>query len=196
MPPFMYPVVYSWFLCLLIVLTGCVFKKPSIETRKIGVPDIVTGQVIHPERLNAQGRLWIEPFKAGPNAAATPELDALALRMVKGIADTLDESNSSWAVITDSGPENCDFILTGYIEEYDTSGKFQRWVKHKNQPILKIKAELHDAHNRDYVLALTGSLKGNKKKSKSQDVAYELGQHIAQTLVRLSRERSAGGSNL
>ena len=51
----------------------------------------VTGTVLDKDLLVQGGDIALVPFKAGPQAEATDELDRLSLMIIKGIKESLDD---------------------------------------------------------------------------------------------------------
>lgn len=151
------------------------------------------GKVTNAQRLSKGGALLIVPFSAGVNAAATKQLDAVALMIVKGIADALQQSHAPFDVLTNDNAGSADLILEGFIEEYIDPGKLKKWVPQKKEIKIAVKAKLFDSRTKEPAIFFYHTKTASLKNIKSLDLAYQLGEELGQYIAgEVSQE--AGGS--
>ena len=137
----------------------------------------VTGSVLDSQLLVQGGNIALVPFKAGPNAEATDELDRLSLMIIKGIQDSLEHQKTSLHVV-DAADGQPKIALQGYIEEYSKTGNLSRMMMRPNKNSLSLVGEVWLISNGQRLLNFSTDKKFNPKKEKPMDVAYVLGKEI------------------
>lgn len=156
-------------LILIISICGCASAKKSIVSQSLDEAVVVTGSVVNPDASEKGGALALGSFKPGPGAAANDETDQLSWMMVKGIKETLPEDNTHFAIQTENA-DNSDFLLDGYIEEYDRKGHFAH---------LSVDGEIWLRSTGEKIFLFQTSTRIDLKKQSPKTVAYQIGVAIA-----------------
>ena len=164
-------------------LEGCGAHRLS----RLSSEDLSSGgqedKVMDAGRLTQGGRLLLLPFSAGENAAATPQLDSAALMIVKGIADALQQARAPFQILTNENAATAELILDGFIEDYVDPGTSKKWLPHKTEIKINVKAKLFDHVTKKSVIFFNHSRSASTKNIKPQNVAYQLGQELGQSMI-------------
>lgn len=165
-------------------LPGCLW--PFGAASQSGVEEAaslpVSVQILNAGLLSGGGEIAFIPFVAGAGAEAGPEVDRLALMIVKGAADAVNRAPSGLRVSTGDDLSGTKFVLDGHIEAFDTDVKW-KWVGPGRGDItLKVKGELRDRATGEVVALIFGQ-KIFRKIKNADEAAYEIGQGIGEGLV-------------
>lgn len=168
--------------CVVVMCSSCVFaskkKKPVKTVVLVDVQEVsVTGTVLAADVLAEGGAIALVPFKAGPGAEATDELDRISMMMIKGIRESIADKKSSLKVVepTEESPR---IAMQGYIEEYSKTGRLKRMMLRPNQSSLVVAGEVWLISNGQRLLSFSTDKRFHSKKEKAVNVAYALGREI------------------
>ncbi len=170
-------------LILLIVLcvSGCFGRKPSIQNN-ISSPALqVTGNLVDPEKFRSGGKLGIIAFKAGPQAESNEQLDRLSVMLIKGIREGLAGAKTALLITDDE--DKSDLVMEGYIEEYLSPSQFARMILRKKNMRLSVSGEIWYKGTGKKVLTFATSKKIIGPKVNINDEAYQMGLSIADYIM-------------
>ena len=102
-------------------------KHPAMEILpEKAVALIDDGREVDRRRLQQGGNVAIAPFKAGTNVEASAQTDKIALMILKGISETLQENSTSLKVVFPTEKKRADLIVEGHVTSL---GKKTRGLK-------------------------------------------------------------------
>jgi hypothetical protein len=169
---------------LLVWCSGCLWPFTSAKPVSLTTtPTAIQVEVLRPDLLAKYGKLAFIPFAAGVDAEAGPQLDHLALVMVKGASDMLKDSSSSIQMIDQGDPDTADMVLDGHIEDFHASGGWTTMGPGKKAGVLVIKAEVRDRRTNE-ILALISGRKEFRIAKEAEALAYSIGSEIAGQLIQ------------
>lgn len=176
--------LFTYMICLscIVVLSSCVFGGKKTKAPKTVVPveteqASVTGTVLDAQVLAQGGTIALVPFKAGPGAEATDELDRISMMMIKGIRETMALKGEALKVV-EPAEESPRIAMQGYIEEYSKTGRLKRLMLRPNQSSLRVTGEVWLISNGQRLLSFSTDKRFYPKKEKVLNVAYALGREI------------------
>ncbi|MBF0122294.1 MAG: hypothetical protein HQL21_02655 [Candidatus Omnitrophica bacterium] len=140
----------------------------------------VSVEILNESSFKREGAIVFVPFVAGPDAVAGAEVDRLALVIVKSAADALAYSPSTLRISTEEDLSGAVYVLDGRIEEFRLPSGLA--LTRKNG-VLRIKGELRRQDTGE-VMALISGWKSFRKTQEVPQVASEIGQGIAEGLLR------------
>lgn len=147
--------------------------EPSLGANNL----VKKGRVIDAPRLQQGGNIVAIPFKAGVGVEANQELDRIALTIVKGIADALeDDRESRFNILTAEDPQIADFIIQGHITKSDGPSRVRRWMLLKGQKTLGITGKVIDAQSGEAVAVFSDTAKTKEEDFKG--LGYHVGKNI------------------
>lgn len=164
---------------------GCFFKrspehlvveKPSYHYANAGSIHDITA-------LQKGGRILVVPFTAGTGVAADPELDRIALNIIKGLADVLNENGSGFRVITAEEATTADFLLKGHVTERTEPGKLRRWVMMGRTISLGVQAVMHDPQSRKELATFSYRRQVRQNERSFEELGYQIGRAIGEDLL-------------
>jgi len=167
---------------ILITANGCISlfgPRPAKPATKILTS--LQNEVIQQDRLKQGGPLLIVPFYAGVNVAATDELNEMALRIVKGTVDTLQQAPSPFVILTAETAGQAELELTGKITQQNETGGLKKWIG-KRKKILSAAGKIVDVRTGDVILKFSRSREGKAGQS-FDDLGYQLGREIGQYIL-------------
>jgi hypothetical protein len=168
----------------LVCFSGCLWPFHSARPVTLtNIPAAILVEVLRPDRLDKEGKLVFIPFSAGLNAEAGPQLDHLALMMVKGASEAFQKNASPIQMIDEGDPNAADMVLEGHIEEFHTRGGWTAIGIGRKTGALVIKGEVRDRRTNEIVVLITGRREFRKVKE-AETVAYNVGHEIAEQLVQ------------
>jgi|GEM_PF-2524655 len=168
----------------LIGCSGCLWPFSSVKSVPLtNATTAIRAEVLRPDLLAKDRKLVFIPFAAGVNAEAGPQLDHLALMMVKGASDMLKNNPSSIQMIDQGEPDTADMVLDGHIEDFHSRGGWTAMGIGKKAGVLLIKGEVQDRRTND-VLVLISGRKEFREAKEAEAVAYNIGQEIAEQLIQ------------
>ena len=129
----------------------------------------ISGSVLDSPALAKGGTLALGSFKPGTGAAADDETDRLSVQIVKGINDLLPGENTPFKM-QNGNASDPDFILEGYIEDYETKGHSAR---------LTVDGEIWSRDSGEKILLFKTSAVFNLKVQDPKQAAYQIGGAIA-----------------
>jgi len=115
------------------------------------------------------GTLVLGLFKPGPGAAADAQTDRLSLMLIKGIQETLPNEKTAFTIV-EGDPKNTDFLLEGYIEDYNRKGRFYH---------LSVDGEIGLQTTGEKIFLFQTSFMINIKNQDPMAIAYQMGAAIA-----------------
>jgi len=166
-----------------VICCGCFSSIPQRTSH--ATPSLVsaTGQVIKESEFKKGGTLVILPFKAGENAVASPQLDRVALMIVKGMVDYLSGEKTPFTVLTTQDQGSPDLIIDGYINDFTEPGKMQRWVMRDKKAVLAIDGYMEVSGNKERILVFQHKRSMTDPKKDGLDLAYQTGQDLGRFVV-------------
>ena len=170
----------SLIFCL--TVSGCFWSstrpKPGFEHAKT-----MSVEVLHSDVLARGGAILVEPFRAGPDAEATPVLDRFALLIVKGAVDALDNEGGRLSYRASDSPGKADFVIEGHIDQFKVPGTVDKMML-KKEATIRIKGELRDLKSGE-IIALVYDQRNLINDPKGREMAaYAIGVDMVRELVR------------
>ena len=174
---------------LLIVLlifgaSGCIFKHPSV----INVPSqykiLDTAQVLNAHALKEGGNLLMVPFKAGVGVEASDELDKLALMIIRGAAQTLENNATPYRILDAQNASQAQMVMQGYVLQRSRPGGWQRWFPGPKEILLKVEGRLTEGRTGALILHFIHQKRADLREKDEMALAEEIGRDIGKFLVR------------
>ncbi len=155
-------------------------KKTSIPPRA-GKADKIS-RTINAKRLKLGGKILLIPFKAGPGVEATSELDEIALRVNKGMADTFKNNphGDIFKVLDPQSKEQSDLKIKGFFTQYSTSSK--KFLLGKDRTVMSIEVHMLDTKTGEHILFFTDR-KESTMRSNQMVLGELLGEQIAEFIL-------------
>ncbi len=173
------------FMCCVLMISSCAHSPK--KNRVMGETSSVSGVVLDEPVLFEGGNLGLTPFKAGPSAEATEELDRLSGTITKGIKDTIDEQSTSLHVI-DATQGEPKMVLEGYVKEFSKTGRMSRMMMSPNRDKLSLEGDVWLVSNGKRLLGFSIEKKFDPRKEKILDVAYMMGREIGHFIISNSQK--------
>ena len=142
-----------------------------------------TGKIIKEDVLRKGGTLVILPFKAGENAVASPQLDRVALMIVKGAIDYLNDEKTPFTLLTTQDQGEPDLVIDGYINDFVQPGKMKRWVMQKKKTFLSVEGTMEIQGTKERVLVFQHKRTMGDPQKDGLDIAYKIGQDLGRFIV-------------
>ena len=164
-----------------LVLSGC-FSSVPVKSSSSASSSRATGTVIKEAEFKKGGTLVILPFKAGVGAVANPQLDRVALMIVKGMIDYLAEQKTPFTVLSTEDQGRPQLVIEGYVNDFSQSGKMSRMI-HGKKTTLSVSGQMvvSGTHDRLFVFQHRRSMTDPKRDG--LDVAYQTGQDLGRFIV-------------
>jgi hypothetical protein len=163
----------------------------SVDKPLVDVEFVRSGRINHLQRLQEGGRLLVKPFSAGPNIEMNEELDAVSLRIVRGILDVYEgiwpedapegkfvTETFDMAVLEDE--EESDLKVYGRITEITSSANWKKWVLIKHKSRLSVEGWLVDVRNKQTILSFKDTVEAKTEEATFRDLGLDIGRHIGQ----------------
>lgn len=169
---------------LLACLTaGCMWAAPK-DTVEVKTPSPPPGQkVLNAKRLQHGGKMAVVPFRAGVGVEATDELDAVALMIVKGVADFLKKDGSRFEVMMGEKADQADFLIQGHITHRRAVSGLRRWIPGSRTIELGIEAKMIDIATQQPVLIFAQRKKAAEKAGGYRGLGYTLGEDLGRFIL-------------
>ncbi len=168
---------------ILSVVSGCFSSTPAKSSSSVFSPSRATGTVIKEAEFKKGGTLVILPFKAGANAVASPQLDRVALMVVKGMVNYLGEEKTPFTVLTTEDQGRPQLVIEGYVDDFSQSGKMSRMVLRNKKITLSVSGQMVVAGTHDRLLVFQHTKSRPDPKKDGLDVAYQTGQDLGRFIV-------------
>lgn len=168
----------------LCVLASCA-HAPVHKEVKAPEQSQVTG-FADSKTLSKGGDLALVPFNAGEKAEANDETDRLAMMILKGIKDSLDQNNLIHVV--DASQTHPKFGLQGYIQEFSKPGKLSKITMRHGLDCLSLEGEMWEVSTGQRVAGFSVKQKFDPHHEKPIDVAYRLGQGIGRFIIEHTKK--------
>jgi len=170
-------------LILIMPLVSCSWLKAKVPLSRKTVEAKTIGSIVQLELLHEGGKVLAVPFKAGVNVEATDNLDIVALRIVKGISDAIEQTGVPIEILTSANSDEAKFILQGHIVEMKTSGNMKKFLLRGKDIVLGVEGQMVDKKTKKVVLYFKDRIKA-KLRDKSyrvlgQEIGYGIGQFIS-----------------
>ncbi len=140
----------------------------------------ISGRIVDRQRLQQGGKLVIVPFTAGSDVPAGEETDRLALRLIEGMAEGLQEQDL-FQLVFDREAERADLLIKGRIAEHRAPGLISRWLLRKKGKYLTISGQMLDPEDRE--LIMTFHYRRKSKDKNFEALAAEMGRDLARFLT-------------
>ena len=170
----------------LLLFSGCAWISPKQELPVETSRYVQLEKVIHPERIKDGGKLVVIPFRAGADVESTPELDKIALRIVKGVADKLEGQSPRFEVLLAEESRQAEFIIDGRVTRVSRSGSFAKWILRKKSLEVGISGRMTERKTGDTILVFNYKRHSEQKEEDFNHLGYILGQDIAQLLLSVN----------
>ncbi len=108
---------------LSLVGSGCSSHNLKKTNFNAQVNPLKEARVFQKDKLARGGNLLVVPFTAGVGVEASDDLDHVALQVVKGIADALQDKGTSFKILVGENAETADFVIRGRIIQMDKKSK-------------------------------------------------------------------------
>ena len=166
-----------------VTASGCTIlgtKKNSLhESTKF----VKTGIIVDAERIKKGGNLLIIPFKAGENVELNDQIDKAALRIVKGISESLIDGDSNFKILLAHNADEADIIIKGFITEFGTVPKWKKWGPFKKKISLRIEGKMIDLKSQNTVCVFQDSRTTSKKEDDHNSLGLTIGRNIGQFIL-------------
>ena len=86
----------------------------------------------------------IVPFSAGPGVTASDELDRIALRIVQGMADGLQEAGAPFEVLSAADAASAELIIQGRIVRWTAAERSGSWFFKKRRQSISVEGKIMD----------------------------------------------------
>jgi hypothetical protein len=170
------------------VASGCFSSSPKRSSSAVPSLARATGKIIKEDEFKKGGTLVVLPFKAGPNAAASPQLDRVSLMIAKGLIDRLSEEKTPFTVLTTQDQGEPDLVVGGYINDFIQPGKVKRWVMQSKKTALSVDGYIDVHGSKERILIFQHKqLKADPKKD-GLDLAYKTGQELGRFIIEALQE--------
>lgn len=169
---------------LLVCLTaGCMGAAPK-DTADMKTPSPPPGQkILNAERLQQGGKMAVVPFRAGVGIEATDELNAVALMIVKGVADSFKKEGSRFEVMMGAKADQADFLIQGHITHRRGVSGLKRWIPGSRTIELGIEAKMIDIATQQPVLIFAQRKKAAEKAGGYRELGYTLGEDLGRFIL-------------
>lgn len=167
-------------LALVLMTAGCSWSLPFFHrfAKPPVLDDGISFQVLDPSAFRKVHKICFEEFSAGEDAQAGDALDRLALMIIKGFSDVLQERGHLTLLPGDRAAE-ADAVVKGSIEGVKVRGWFFR-----KKIFIKLRADVRSMM-RDEVLALVYVSREFRKKGRNSDqAAYDIGHAMAEKFYK------------
>lgn len=176
---------------LLCFCAGCAWIQGKEKSAGIPVADrealptdfVAQGKVVNSQALGQGGRLLIVPFKAGAGVEANEELSRAALMIVKGVADVLQEKDSSFEILSGGNASTADFILQGHVIRQKTPSRLGRWILRDRKIRMEVEGRLFNARSRETVLLFTHLREGVTAGGDAKELGYAIGEDLGRFIL-------------
>ncbi|NTV28510.1 MAG: hypothetical protein HGA80_00320 [Candidatus Omnitrophica bacterium] len=167
---------YLLVLAACLLFGGCLWSSKVIKSGQASEPGLSV-EVLRPDILVKGGSLILEPFKAGPGAEATPELDRMALSIVKGAVDAMEGGSSRMYYKSPDSSGGADLLVEGHIEKVQAPG-FVDGLLFKKEAVFLVKADVRDVASREVVALVFGRRVVPDGSRGFQQAAYDFGRDM------------------
>ena len=144
-------------------------------------------KIIDADRLRRGGTIFVVPFKAGPNIQATIQLDHIALMIVKGIADEVNQVQSPLRILTAENKDYADFLIQGHIVLLSEPHGLQKWSLGKKKKSLAVKGYMIDQKTRKKILLFSQQKEASLKHESYDDLGWGIGSDIGKFILEGQR---------
>lgn len=162
---------------------GCLWGKANPPQVIESAPVPAIGRIVDSSLLKKGGALLIAPFKAGVDAEAGEQLDKISLRIVKGVADALQENNAPFQILVADNAQEADVVLKGFIEKIGSSGTMKRWILRKREIDMRVQGRMMDVKTGRLILMFSFQRKIKGKTKDYNSLAYEMGKELGMFIL-------------
>jgi len=166
-------IILAYFLC------GC--TSSSQKENILRPQNTAVNAVIDLERLKQGGNLLIAPFRAGVNVVSTAELDKVALSIIQGLADTLQNSPVSFKILTEKNVDEAQLLLKGHVTKMEESRGIKKWMGGKKY--LTIQGSMIDQKTQSLIANFNFSVVSGELKADYKKLGYQIGEQIGQFIL-------------
>ena len=143
-----------------------------------------SGKILNKERLSQGGNLLLQPFQAGPNVEANPQLDKISFRIMKGVSDSLKGNRPYFNILLDDEKtvQEADLVLQGYITEMHKTSAINGLFG-KNKDNLGIEGKLVDKNTGEVLAVFSNTFEARDKEEDHKKLGLRAGEDIGQFIV-------------
>ncbi len=157
---------------------GLKAKEPRIQETKFFF------KVLQSERILKGGKLLIVPFTAGVNIEANEELKKVALMIVKGITEAIQEKNESrFELLFFEEAGQAQLVIEGHITKLTSPSRISQMGLGDKKISLGVEGDMVDLETGEKILIFNDERKADRKTSTYQDLAYGIGRSIGNALM-------------
>jgi len=144
---------------------------------------VQSGKIVNESRLNRGGTLLIVPFDAGESVEANDVMDKVALRIIRGLLDVLENANHRFDIIYSEDKRDADLVLDGRITKLTQPSTLRKWVLFDKQRELEIEGFLKEVETGRTVLYFSDSKKTKSDEENHNILALQIGQDIGRFIL-------------
>ncbi len=159
---------------------GCAWLGSSAQTASVP-----SGDFSHQGQLNfpTGAKFVVVPFTAGVGVEATQELETIALMIVRGIADAMEESRGKLEVLTPDRLEEADFVIQGHVTELDKEDDGLMFWNKAQKKSLAVEALIRDLKTGRGITNFSTRKEVEDSQTGFLQLARQLGEEIGQELL-------------
>ena len=173
---------------LILALQGCSFFHHH-RSRVAAVspsPTIsqIEGKVLQKSSLLRGGRLLIVPFNPGVDVSADDAFGKTSLMMVKGISQTLQQSQSSpFTLLMANNADQANLFLKGHVVKMETKSTWGKWMTKKKYKVMAVNGKLIDQITGEDILLFHHTKEANTPAESWDDLALAVGEDIGNFIL-------------
>jgi len=161
---------------------SCAGKKPKIIKKTTFAPTGLSAKLVNKQRLKEGGNIVVVPFVPGSGVEANKTQERVALMIVKGVIDIIQDEHLNFTVLFADKAELANLAIKGRITVIKTPSRFKRMLRDK---ILVLSAECRmlDIDTDDTILVYSDTKKGIVGDSDLMQMGYSFGQDLGRFIA-------------
>jgi len=181
-------IIFCW-IVLGFIICGCASQSKRAQMHQN--PDTATNffRIFEANRFKEGGGLLMIPFKAGPGVEASNELDRIALMMVKGLSEVIQEDKTPFVLADPKNPQTIKLILEGRVIRLDEPSRMKRWIPGKDMTTMAVEGYIVENETEKIVARFLYTEEFGPDVKDYSEIGYAIGKKLGVDILGNSKNK-------
>ena len=164
-------------------LCGCSFFRRKVTVESPPNPFVQSGKIVNTKKLSKGGKLLIIPFSPGEDVAATSDMEKVAVMIVKGISETIMESDCPLEILVAHNADTAQMIISGRVVKMSSTKGMKKWMLNKRQRSLGVEGKLIDKKTNQVIMYFSHERETSDSEESFEDIGLMIGKDIGKFIL-------------